>query len=81
MSNEPYPTDLTDEEWELIEPFLRRKSGQSGQQLYHPRRMVDANLALQLRPALEVGLLGESLVTSPPGRPSNHEGWFDLTLG
>lgn len=44
MSNEPYPTDLTDEEWELIEPFLRRKSGQSGQQLYNPRRIGDANL-------------------------------------
>jgi putative transposase len=35
----PYPTDLTDEQWALLEPFVR--ASQCGpQEVLHPRREV-----------------------------------------
>jgi transposase len=41
MVDEPYPTDLTDEEWALIEPLLRRRPGRGGQRKHDLRRIVD----------------------------------------
>ncbi len=44
MVDEPYPTDLTDEEWALIEPLLRRRPGRGGQRKHDLRRIVDGCL-------------------------------------
>jgi putative transposase len=38
-SRKPYPTDLTDEQWELLEPFVRASECGPQEQL-HPRREV-----------------------------------------
>jgi putative transposase len=40
MTDKPYPTDLTDQEWTLLQPFLRRRPGRGGQQKYTLRRIV-----------------------------------------
>ena len=41
MADKPYPTDLTDQQWELIRPLLEHTHGQRGQQHYSLRRIVD----------------------------------------
>ena len=41
MADKPYPTDLTDQQWELIRPLLEHNHGQRGQQHYSLRRIVD----------------------------------------
>jgi putative transposase len=41
MADKPYPTDLSDEEWALIEPLLRRRPGRGGQRKHDLRRIVD----------------------------------------
>ena len=41
MADKPYPTDQSDEEWALIEPFLVRDRGRRGQRKHDPRRIVD----------------------------------------
>ena len=41
MADKPYPTDQSDEEWALIEPFLVRNRGRRGQRKHDPRRIVD----------------------------------------
>jgi putative transposase len=41
MTDNPYPTDLTDQEWDLIKPLLERPQGRHGQQQYSLRRIVD----------------------------------------
>src|SRR3954469_23533418 len=43
MTEKPYPTDLSDEEWALIEPLLGRKRGRSHEQDYSLRRIVEAS--------------------------------------
>jgi putative transposase len=41
MADKPYPTDLSDQEWELIKPLLERPQGRHGQQHYSLQRIVD----------------------------------------
>ncbi len=41
MTDKPYPTDLTDQQWELIRPLLEHNRGQRGQRHYSLRRIVD----------------------------------------
>jgi putative transposase len=41
MADKPYPTDLTDQQWELIRPLLEHNHGQRGQQHHSLRRIVD----------------------------------------
>ncbi len=41
MADKPYPTDLTDQQWELIRPLLEHNHGQRGQQHYSLRQIVD----------------------------------------
>ena len=43
MTEKPYPTDLSDEEWALIEPLLGRKRGRGHEQDYSLRRIVEAS--------------------------------------
>jgi putative transposase len=43
MTEKPYPTDLGDEEWALIEPLLGRKRGRGHEQDYSLRRIVEAS--------------------------------------
>ena len=43
MTEKPYPTDLSDEEWQLIEPLLGRKRGRGHEQDYSLRRIVEAS--------------------------------------
>jgi transposase len=40
MADKSYPTDLTDQQWELIRPLLEHNHGQRGQQHYSLRRIV-----------------------------------------
>lgn len=43
MTYHPYPTDLTDKEWEVIEPLLpKAKRGAGKKPKYSRRRMFDA---------------------------------------
>ena len=41
MADKSYPTDLKDEEWQLIRPLLVRNRGRRGQRKHDPRRIVD----------------------------------------
>ena len=41
MTNQQYPTDLTDAQWQIIEPFFRKRS-QRGRKLVYERRLVVA---------------------------------------
>jgi len=41
MTDKPYPTDLTDQQWELIRPLLEHNRRQPGQRHYSLRRIVD----------------------------------------
>jgi len=43
-SREPYPTDLTDEQWALIEPFVQASSCGPQEQRYPRREVVNAIL-------------------------------------
>ena len=43
MTEKPYLTDLSDEEWALIEPLLGRKRGRGHEQDYSLRRIVEAS--------------------------------------
>jgi hypothetical protein len=46
-----------------------------------PTRLPRSGLALQLRPALEVSLLGHGLMRPSPRGPGDDEGGFDAILG
>ncbi|GAA4763861.1 transposase [Citricoccus nitrophenolicus] len=61
----PYPSDLTDEQWALIEPMVPVKPG--GRPAKHPRRgIVEAILYLDRTDAPG----GRCRTTSRPGTPS-----------
>ena len=44
MDIRSYPSDLTDEEWALVEPLLERSHPAGREQTYSLRRIVDAIL-------------------------------------
>jgi len=40
MERQPYPTDLTDEQWERIRPLVEQVPGRAGRPRHHPTREV-----------------------------------------
>lgn len=60
-----YETDLTHEQWELVEPFMRQKSGPSA------KRDVSTREAANVPDAIGGG---EVLACGPRGQPFDHEG-------
>jgi putative transposase len=60
--NQVYPTDLTDEQWALLEPLLRKPRGPGHPQVYSQRLIVNAVLYL-----LRTGCQWRMLPTDYPG--------------